>query len=110
MAGMGGDGCPWIQSGALQKSQAFPPYWTGPEIRKPPLFPGIPVKYVKSADRAADGEWVKKFLLPLMAVNYLGFLTQYYYLIFLFFMAVGFCLWNLLHCVGKDKGSPQNRR
>ncbi len=62
------------------------------------------VREVKSADRAADGEWVKKFLLPLMAVNYLGFLTQYYYLIFLFFMAVGFCLWNLLHCVGKDKG------
>ncbi len=35
------------------------------------------------------------FLLPLMFVNYLGFLTQYYYIIFLFFMAAGFCLWLL---------------
>lgn len=43
------------------------------------------------------------FLFPLMAVNYLGFLTQYYYLIFLFFMAVGFGLWNLLSCVGKGE-------
>ncbi len=36
-----------------------------------------------------------KFLLPLMFVNYLGFLTQYYYIIFLFFIAAGFCLWLL---------------
>lgn len=49
----------------------------------------------------------KKFLLPLMVVNYLGFLTQYYYIIFLFFMAVGFCLWNLAPCVGrKEDDSP----
>ncbi len=38
-----------------------------------------------------------KFLLPLMLVNYFGFLTQYYYLIFLFFIAVGFGVW-LLFC------------
>lgn len=37
-----------------------------------------------------------KFLLPLMLVNYFGFLTQYYYLIFLFFIAVGFGVWILL--------------
>ena len=37
----------------------------------------------------------KKFLFPLMIVNYLGFLTQYYYIIFLFFIAVGFCIWRL---------------
>ena len=37
----------------------------------------------------------KKFLLPLMAVNYCGFLTQYYYIIFLFFLAFGFCIWEL---------------
>ena len=37
----------------------------------------------------------KKFLLPLMVVNYLGFLTQYYYIIFLFFIAAGFCIWRL---------------
>lgn len=46
-----------------------------------------------------------KFLLPLMAVTYLGFLTQYYYFIFLFFMAFAFCiylLWrdrNLWNCI-----------
>lgn len=37
----------------------------------------------------------KSFLLPLMAVNYLGFLTQYYYIIFLAFIgedsACGVC-------------------
>ena len=36
-----------------------------------------------------------KFLLPLAVVTYLGFLTQYYYFIFLFFMAVAFCLYLL---------------
>lgn len=45
-----------------------------------------------------------RFLLPLMLVSYLGFLTQYYYIIFLFFTAVGFCIWllwrdrNLMNC------------
>lgn len=33
----------------------------------------------------------RDFLLPLMAVTYLGFLTQYYYIIFLVFMAGGYC-------------------
>lgn len=48
---------------------------------------------------------VKKFLFPLAVVTYLGFLTQYYYAIFLFFMAAGFCiylLWkerNLRNCI-----------
>lgn len=37
----------------------------------------------------------KSFLLPLMIVNYLGFLTQYYYIIFLVFIGAGFCFWNL---------------
>lgn len=39
---------------------------------------------------------IRSFLLPLMVVNYLGFLTQYYYIIFLFFIAAGFCLWRLV--------------
>ncbi len=51
----------------------------------------------------------KSFLLPLMLVNYLGFLTQYYYIIFLFFMAAGFCLWNVLPCVGKKTGKGGSR-
>ena len=32
-------------------------------------------------------------LTAMAAVTYLGFLTQYYYFIFLFFTAVAFCLW-----------------
>lgn len=37
----------------------------------------------------------KNFLLPLMAVTCLGFLTQYYYIIFLVFMAAGYGIWLL---------------
>lgn len=46
-----------------------------------------------------------RFLFPLMLVTYFGFLTQYYYFIFLFFMAVAFCLYmlwkdrNLWNCI-----------
>lgn len=47
-------------------------------------------------------EW-RSFLLPLMLINYLGFLTQYYYIIFLIIIAVGFCLCNFLPCVGKKE-------
>lgn len=36
-----------------------------------------------------------KRLFPMAAVTYLGFLTQYYYFIFLFYLAVGFCIWLL---------------
>ena len=36
-----------------------------------------------------------KRLLPMAAVTYLGFLTQYYYFIFLFYLAVAFCIWLL---------------
>lgn len=48
---------------------------------------------------------VGKFLIPIFAVTYLGFLTQYYYFIFLFFIGAAFCirlLWhdrNLWNCV-----------
>ncbi|MCM1297361.1 MAG: hypothetical protein NC311_17625 [Muribaculaceae bacterium] len=35
------------------------------------------------------------FLLPMTAVTYLGFLTQYYYAIFLFYLAVAFGAWLL---------------
>lgn len=38
---------------------------------------------------------VFSFLVPMMAVTYVGFLTQYYYFIFLFYLAVAFNLWLL---------------
>ena len=47
----------------------------------------------------------RKFLLPVAVVTYLGFLTQYYYFIFLFFMAAAFCIYllfrdkNLWNCI-----------
>lgn len=34
-------------------------------------------------------------LLPMAVVTYLGFLTQYYYFIFLFYLAAAFCIWLL---------------
>ena len=38
---------------------------------------------------------VLKCLVPMVAVTYLGFLTQYYYFIFLFYLAIAFCAWLL---------------
>ena len=38
---------------------------------------------------------VLKCLVPMAAVTYLGFLTQYYYFIFLFYLALAFCVWLL---------------
>lgn len=36
-----------------------------------------------------------RMLFVMSIVTYVGFLTQYYYFIFLFFLAIGFCLWLL---------------
>lgn len=64
------------------------------------LLACLHIRAMKRQDMRFD-----KFLLPLMFVNYVGFLTQYYYIIFLFFMAVGFCLWllwrdrNIFNCI-----------
>lgn len=38
---------------------------------------------------------VLKCLVPMAAVTYVGFLTQYYYFIFLFYLAIAFCIWLL---------------
>lgn len=38
---------------------------------------------------------VLRCLLPMAAVTYLGFLTQYYYFVFLFYLAAAFCVWLL---------------
>lgn len=66
------------------------------------------IKAIEGCDRPDKGIRAlsfKGFLLPIAVVTYLGFLTQYYYFIFLFFMAAAFCiylLWkerNLWNCV-----------
>ncbi len=48
---------------------------------------------------------VGKYLVPMALVTYVGFLTQYYYFIFLFYVAIAFGVWmlwrdrNLWNCV-----------
>lgn len=59
------------------------------------------VLHVRAVQRLEDGSgWGErlpliKFLLPMAVVTYVGFLTQYYYFIFLFYMAVAFCVYLL---------------
>lgn len=69
------------------------------------------VLHVRALQRPkGESEWEKKFsfarfLLSMAVVTYVGFLTQYYYFIFLFYMALAFCvylLWsdrNLYRCL-----------
>lgn len=38
---------------------------------------------------------IRSFLLPLVFTVFFGFLTQYYYIIFHFFLGAGFCIWLL---------------
>ncbi|MBO5210028.1 MAG: glycosyltransferase family 39 protein [Lachnospiraceae bacterium] len=63
------------------------------------------MKALENYTQPKDKLSLKGFLLPLAVVTYLGFLTQYYYFIFLFFMAAGFCLYllwkdrNLWNCI-----------
>ncbi|MBP3476186.1 MAG: hypothetical protein J6K48_07725 [Lachnospiraceae bacterium] len=55
------------------------------------------VRAVKKREEKLQEEKLslKGFLLPIALVTYLGFLTQYYYFIFLFFMGVAFCIYLL---------------
>ncbi len=63
------------------------------------------VQALENYKQPKDKLSVKSFLLPLAVITYLGFLTQYYHFIFLFFMAAGFCLYllwkdrNLWNCI-----------
>ena len=55
--------------------------------------------HVQAAEHLASGKWknlpVFRCLVPMAAVTYLGLLTQYYYFIFLFYLAVAFGVWML---------------
>lgn len=46
---------------------------------------------------------IRCFLLPLAVTVFLGFLTQYYYIIFHFFLGAGFCIYLLYKMPGKKK-------
>ncbi len=61
------------------------------------------VLHVQAVQRLENGALQEKklpllkCLLPLAAVTYVGFLTQYYYFIFLFYMALAFCVYLIRH-------------
>lgn len=63
------------------------------------------ILHVRAALSDAGKLSVTKCLIPMAVVTYAGFLTQYYYFIFLFFMAVAFGIWllwkdrNLWNCI-----------
>ncbi len=57
------------------------------------------VLHVRAAEHMLAGKWEKlpvlRCLAPMAAVTYLGFLTQYYYFIYLFYLAAAFGVWML---------------
>lgn len=53
------------------------------------------ILHMQAVERGGKKLSVIRSLVPMMAVTYIGFLTQYYYFIFLFFLAIAFCLWLL---------------
>lgn len=63
------------------------------------------ILHVRAALSDAGKLSVSKSLIPMAVVTYAGFLTQYYYFIFLFFMAIAFGIWllwkdrNLWNCI-----------
>lgn len=57
------------------------------------------ILHVRAVRHMLSGRWnklqVSRCLVPMAVVTYLGFLTQYYYFIFLFYLAAAFCIWLL---------------
>lgn len=57
------------------------------------------ILHVRAAEHMLAGKWEKlpvlRCLVPMAAVTYLGFLTQYYYFIYLFYLAAAFGVWML---------------
>lgn len=57
------------------------------------------ILHVRATEHMLTGKWAKlpmlRCLAPMAAVTYLGFLTQYYYFIFLFYLAAAFGVWML---------------
>lgn len=57
------------------------------------------ILHMWAVESMAAGKWEKlpavRCLVPMATVTYLGFLTQYYYFIFLFYLAAAFGLWML---------------
>lgn len=53
------------------------------------------ILHVRAVERNAEELSGARDLFPMAAVTYVGFLTQYYYFIFLFFLAAAFGVWLL---------------
>ena len=63
------------------------------------------ILHVRAAEADEKKLSVRKYLVPMAVVTYVGFLTQYYYFIFLFYLAIAFGVWllwrdrNLRNCI-----------
>ncbi|MDE6847076.1 MAG: glycosyltransferase family 39 protein [Lachnospiraceae bacterium] len=63
------------------------------------------ILHVRAAEADEKKLSVRKCLVPMVVVTYVGFLTQYYYFIFLFYIAIAFGVWllwrdrNLWNCI-----------
>ena len=53
------------------------------------------VLHVREVQKNGTKISVLKSIVPMAVVTYLGFLTQYYYFIFLFYIGIAFCVWLL---------------
>ena len=53
------------------------------------------ILHMRVVERNEEKLSVAGSLVPMAVVTYVGFLTQYYYFIFLFFLAIAFCMWLL---------------
>lgn len=53
------------------------------------------ILHMRAVERNEEKLSVAGCLIPMAVVTYIGFLTQYYYFIFLFFLAIAFCVWLL---------------
>ena len=63
------------------------------------------ILHVRAVKKSEAKLSVLKSLVPMAVVTYLGFLTQYYYFIFLFYIGIAFCVWllrrdkNIWNCI-----------
>lgn len=53
------------------------------------------ILHMRAVERNEEKLSVVKSLIPMATVTYIGFMTQYYYFIFLFFLGIAFCVWLL---------------
>lgn len=55
------------------------------------------ITYIILQDMKRDKISIKGFLLPVALVGFLGFLTQYYFVIYMFFISASYCVYLLIN-------------